>query len=261
MNLRARLLLQLMSHLPRRETFIYDYCRRYVDEYDGNNDPDISANGELRLLRERLPQAAIVFDVGANVGNWARLALSVNPNILLHCFEPSTPTFNKLIEQGFGPNVTCHKFGLGASRGTAELLIFEDGSPLNSIYRREGLESLEIAPQSKSESIVLRTLDDYCEEKQVEAIDFLKVDVEGHELECLRGASGLLSGNRIALIQFEYGGCNIDARVFLKDIFGFFEKYPRYRFYRILQDSLKPVARYQQQLENFQYQNWAVVRE
>jgi FkbM family methyltransferase len=230
-----------------------------VQEYDGENNANISENGELRLMRERLPAAATVFDVGANVGAWSRHALDINPRISLHCFEPSAATFAKLVQNGFPANVICNRFGLSSSRREGVLLVFSEGSTLNSIYRREGLEdSLNLAPQSRTEPIELRTLDDYCSEKQISTIDFLKVDVEGHELECFRGATGLLSRKGIDLIQFEYGGCNVDARVFLKDIFGFFADFPGYHFCKILPDSLRPANRYDQHLDNFQYQNWVI---
>jgi len=90
-------------------------------------------------------------------------------------------------------------------------------------------------------------------------VDFLKVDVEGHELECFRGANTLLSNRRIKAIQFEYGGCNIDSRVFLKDIFAFFGDFPRYHFFKILPHGLRLVQTYDQRLDNFQYQNWAII--
>jgi hypothetical protein len=59
--------------------------------------------------------------------------------------------------------------------------------------------------------------------------------------------------------QIEYGGCNIDARVFLKDMFELFSPFP-YIFYKIYPRELRRVKRYDQRLENFQYQNWVVMR-
>lgn len=72
--------------------------------------------------------------------------------------------------------------------------------------------------------------------------------------------SAMLESKHITVIQFEYGGCNIDAGVLLKDIFGFFQRFV-YTFYKISPKELRPVVRYDQQLENFQYRNWAVIRD
>jgi FkbM family methyltransferase len=262
MNLTSRVLSKLLYRMPRNDVLVYQFCRRYVFDYEGDNNTDMTLNGELRFLRERLPAAEVVFDVGANVGDWSELALWINPRISLHCFEPSLPTFNRLTARAFPANVTCNNVGLGSSNGPAQLFVIGEGSGLNSLYRREGLEGVPNPDlPSYSEMILLRTLDDYCQEKGIEHIDFLKVDVEGHELECLRGASRLLGLERIKVIQFEYGGCNIDSRVFLKDIFAFFAAFSRYQFYKILPHLLKPAPRYDQRLENLQYQNWAIILE
>ena len=260
MRLRDRITPILLNLLPLDNVAVFRYCRHYVDVYNGENNGDIRTNGELKLMQEYLPQSTIVFDVGANVGNWAKLALAVNPAISLHCFEPSSYTYQKLLENHFPPNVNCNHFGLSSTRQQANLFIFKEGSELNSLYRREGLEDgYQIAPQSESEPIELRTLDDYVEESGINTIDFLKVDIEGHELDFFRGSEKLLSQYKIKVIQFEYGGCNIDARVFLKDFFNLFSKYPHYRFYKIFPDSLRQIDRYDVQLDNFQYQNWAII--
>ena len=69
----------------------------------------------------------------------------------------------------------------------------------------------------------------------------------------------MLAEGRIKTIQFEYGGCNIDARVFLKDLFDFFSHFS-YEFHKIQPQALRPVERYDQRLEDFQYQNWLLVK-
>jgi Methyltransferase FkbM domain len=47
------------------------------------------------------------------------------------------------------------------------------------------------------------SLDDYCAEQGVERIDYLKIDVEGAELNALQGARGLLARGAVSVIQFE----------------------------------------------------------
>ena len=129
---------------------------------------------------------------------------------------------------------------------------------MNSLYRRQGLEHLGVAPQGREETIELQTVDDYCSKRDVIKINYLKLDVEGHELEVLKGAKDALRGGRIEIIQFEYGGCNIDSRVLLKDIFDFVEGLP-YLVCKILPENIQQIPRYSQALENFQYSNWLLV--
>ena len=107
----------------------------------------------------------------------------------------------------------------------------------------------------KSEKVELKTLDRYCLDKNISVIDFLKIDVEGNELNVLKGGEKVFKEGIVKRIQFEYGGANIDSRVFLKDILYFLWGYNFY-VYKIFPDRLQVVTEYDQRLDNFQYQNW-----
>jgi hypothetical protein len=153
--------------------------------------------------------------------------------------------------------VTLNPFGLSNAAEKTELFIFEDGAGINSLYPRQGLQGYNISVAQKREEIELRTLDSYCHEHNIAQIDFLKLDVEGHELRVMEGASQMFHRHAIQMIQFEYGGCNIDSGVFLKDIFNYFQPL-QYRFFKIYPDHLKYIPEYDQRYENFQYQNWLI---
>ena len=248
----------LWSLVPTNNRYLYSLCKRYVDCFNSENNQNSHTNGELRLMRAVLPQCATVFDVGANVGDWTSLALEINPRLQIHCFEPSAATFQRLQARG---GAICNHFGLSSVPGEVKLWVFAERAGTNSLYKRKGLEEgWGLAPQSQTETVRVETLDGYCQRANVQSIDFLKVDVEGHELEVFKGAADMLAHGSIKRIQFEYGGCNIDSRVLLKDLFDFFAPYG-YLFYKIYPDKLQHVPRYDQRLENFQYQNWAVMRE
>ena len=90
--------------------------------------------------------------------------------------------------------------------------------------------------------------------------DFIKIDTEGHDFEIIKGGWDLFKNGQVNIIQFEYGGCNIDARVYLKDFFDFFSNM-NYCFYKIYPDHVKPIYRYDQRLDNFQYQNWLIIKD
>jgi FkbM family methyltransferase len=247
-----------LSLLPRSR-LLYRGARAYVDRYANDNNPDIHHNGELWFLRQTLPAAKVVFDVGANVGEWASLAVAINPSVNLHCFEPSAATYQRLTSRRLPANVICNNVGLGATRREADLHVFEAGSGLNSLGRRTGLEDgFGVGGPTAIERVRLETGDDYCRQHGITQIDFCKVDVEGFEMDVFNGMTGLLDAKRIRVIQFEYGGCNIDSRTLLRDLFQFF--LPRgYVLHKLYPRSLQMVPRYDQRLENFQYQNWVAI--
>lgn len=248
----------LLKILPKNR-HLYNFCKSYVEKHDGDGNGDMMTNGEYRLMRHFLPDSSVVFDVGAHTGEWAKHALTIRPNLAIHCFEPGRDNFEKLVMNVAADDVICNDFGLGSSKGEKPFFIYKDAPGLNSLYQRRGLEDgWGLEKTEEIETVRLDTLENYCLEKNIRKIDFLKVDVEGHEMEVFRGGASLFREGRVRVIQFEYGGCNIDSKVLLKDIFEFFAGM-EYRFYKILPDKLRPVERYDQRLENFKYQNWLIV--
>jgi FkbM family methyltransferase len=251
-----RILAQILfAILPGRSDLIFRACRRYVNQYNGENNGDMQSNGEVQLLRRVLPGAKVIFDVGANVGEWIHAALKVEPSAEYHCFEPSIVTFNALAASGLPQSTYLNNCALAAANGLLPLYTFGSMAGTNSLFVRTGLANQQIG----FEEVTAITLDGYCEERGVDTIDFLKIDVEGYELEVLRGARRMLSEGRVKIIQFEYGGCNLDARVFLKDLWEYISTVcPHASFHKLFPSGPRLVPAYRQDLENFQYSNWIV---
>ena len=63
----------------------------------------------------------------------------------------------------------------------------------------------------------MKTGSDYLIDNNIETIDFLKIDVEGHDLNVLEGFDQYLKNVRI--IQFEYGVFNVDSKGLLVDFY------------------------------------------
>jgi len=152
--------------------------------------------------------------------------------------------------------VVCNNLGLGVLKERTTLFSFEGSGAMNSLYRRQGIDHLGLCSGVQEEPIEITTLDEYCRVNSVQKIDLLKIDVEGHELAVLQGARSALQRGAIKFIQFEYGGCNIDSRVFLRDIWDYLTDF-QYTLYKLYPTHCQPFREYSQALDNFQYQNWA----
>jgi FkbM family methyltransferase len=260
MSVRRYLGRTLFHSVPAYNRSLYELCARYVDRFNGDNNSDPEKNGEYSFLRSELPKirrGGAVFDVGANIGNWAAFALSINPQIHLHCFEPSKATFAKLNQKQWPSNVCLNNLGVGEVEGMLELNLVEDGSGLNSLYLRRGIVH---ATAIHTEKVLFTTIDKYCESHAVRNIHLIKVDVEGHELAVFKGMTQMLSQGRVHAIQFEYGGCNLDARVYLGDIWELIESYG-FRFYKLYPEGPRRMEKYMQALETFKYSNWIACHE
>jgi hypothetical protein len=96
------------------------------------------------------------------------------------------------------------------------------------------------------------------EELNLERIDFLKIDTEGHELEVLRGAKRLISAGAIGLLQIEFNEMNVVSRVFMRDILTLL---PGYRVYRLLPSDLIDIPKMPLKSELFGFQNLIFIPE
>lgn len=258
MTLSPRKAARLLARLLSGSEPLYRFCRKVVDCHNGDNDPDPRSNGELRLMRRILPTSRVVFDVGANVGVWTLEALRIAPDAAFHLFEPSPRTFRQLQDRGFPANVHLNCFGLSDRSAELDLHVFAEGSSANTLYQRVGTA----ATACEVERVRLESADDYCRTRGIEAVDLMKVDVEGHELSVLRGASDLLRSGAIGAVQFEYGGTYIDAGVRLRDLFELVRGLNSgYRFYKLFPNGPRHIPEYTQQLETYQYSNWAILLE
>jgi FkbM family methyltransferase len=234
--------------------YIYRLAGRIVFDHDGENNCHIDTNGELDFLQAHAGGLKIIFDVGANVGDWVKTVLSINPSAQIHCFEPSEKTFGILCSNKFSENVVLNQLGLGSKKEQKEFFTYGDGSVINSVYNRSGIASKPVS----QETVLIDTVSDYCREKNVEKIDLLKIDVEGGEFEVIKGAGDLINNGRIKVVQFEYGGTFIDAGVLLKDVFNFFRE-RGYLLYKIMPGRPVAIPEYSQKLENFHYANYLAV--
>ena len=175
----------------------------------------------------------------------------------VHCFEPAPATFPKLQAVLKSHQLQGKAFainaGLSDSDGTMELYINEESSGVNSFYNRR-LEGLGITYE-KSETVRVTTVDGYCYENAIPHIDFLKVDVEGHEIAVMRGATEMLKKQVIDYIQFEYGGCWIDSRTLFLDMYDFLTSFG-YIIGKIMPKGIEFYDKYDQRLETFQMANF-----
>ena len=102
------------------------------------------------------------------------------------------------------------------------------------------------------EEVDLTRFDEYWN-KNSTIIDYVKIDVEGHELDVLEGFGQLILKTK--LIQFEFGGCNIDTRTYFKDFWYFFLE-RNFIIYRITPRGLLRIPIYKEKYEFFQTTNY-----
>ena len=161
----------------------------------------------------------IFIDIGANKGEYTNNLLKRIPNLECHIFDPSKNNFDNLKSRFTQKNVFINRIGLSDYNKKAKLYSDYSGSGIASLTKRR-LNHFNLEMDFE-EVIELKRFDNYWEDKS-SIFDYIKIDVEGHELDVLKGFGDLI--HRVRLIQFEFGGCNIDTRTFFQDFWYFFKE-------------------------------------
>ena len=177
-----------------------------ADSYYFNNELT-----EQLLVRNFVKPGMTVFDVGSNVGDYSVLfSKIVGAKGQVYSFEATETTYNKLKQrliQQKCRNVSAFHNAVYSENKQIEFNEFpEDYSVWNSIGAPKMLNpdgSGEYVPIVKTEIVEAISLDYFCQQHNIEKIDYLKIDVEGAESDVLQGASQLLKNQAVEFIQFE----------------------------------------------------------
>ena len=228
-------------------------ARALLRGYEGDSAVlrDIAHNGEARVLERLGSELRVVFDVGANIGEWTARALA-NGATSVHAFEISPATAAGVTQRyADDARVRVNAFGLSSAPGSITIHHFPDHPALTTItdYPHDAPSTAIDAPVS--------TGDIYMAEAGVDKIDFLKLDVEGAEQFVIEGFAKAFGNGAIGAVQYEYGRVCILTKYLLRD---FFEQMTRYGFRvgRIEPNGVEFMD-YDMALENFKDSNWLAV--
>ncbi len=163
---------------------------------------------------EYLREGMTVFDVGANVGELTLLFSRFAADGSVHGFEASSETFKRLklvCDATERRNVVLNHLALSDKNGSIRLHIYDNAlSSFNSQAARPLKNyGLDFEPIGVEETPAT-TVDDYCESRNIERIDLLKIDVEGAELQVMQGARRMLKSKSIRCLTFEFGQTTFD---------------------------------------------------
>lgn len=200
----------------------------------------------------------VLVDVGAHCGEYTLLFLRHFPAGRAFCFEPVQAHFEILQHATEGlDGVKLFNLALGNSETSALIYRDQQLSGLASLTKRR-LDHFSISMDIQEE-VKVATLDSVLGNGAVEYIDLLKLDVEGHDLEVLKGAQNLLSANRIGAVQFEFGGSNLDTRTNLQDFY-YFMTSNCFRIYVVTKYGLEPIQQYREIYEQYRTTNFVAFR-
>ncbi len=252
-------------------TLLYKFSLRGMGILNAGSD---DVTGELWFINKLAQQKLdTIFDVGANTVIFGADRLVAKT---IYAFEPHPKIFAKYLRQfsgeknsvkknRFGTKIIAHNLAVGSKNEKVQLWDFADDSELRGTQPTSTLASLNRTvienlhgQKAQGFSVDCVTLDSFAKAEKVKNISLLKIDVEGFELEVLKGASQLLQDRKIELIQFEFNQMHVFQRVFFKDLIDILVDY---KLYRLSRSGLLPLAPYSPVThEIFAFQNIVAIR-
>lgn len=146
------------------------------------------------------PNDRVIIDAGANIGFFTCFAASRAPRAIVHAIEPFPRTFDRLVQtvaaNGLDDRVTCHCLALSSSNGVGTLTGSASASQMVRLNARAG----------EGPATRLSTLEALYESIPEDAIDLLKMDIEGSEYDVLLSTPPAVL-HRIRRIDVEVHPC------------------------------------------------------
>jgi len=198
---------------------------RSIYRFYENRNHDIFSNGEVYVLKQLSHlNPKIILDVGANIGNWGREAAHLCQSATIYCFEPVPATFDKLnsmIQSEHIANIKTIMKGIYSKTTNIQINQFISSDEHASLYDVKGAGYIT----SEATLIDLINGDEFLNAEKFDFVDFVKLDIEGAEMDALQGFVKSIKKRKIRMIQFEYGYINITTKNLLLDYYEFFEEY------------------------------------
>jgi FkbM family methyltransferase len=157
----------------------------------------------LRIINSLDPT---IFDVGANIGQSITLFKDAFPKSLIHSFEPNPDIF-PLLEENWGGNssIILHQKALSSKSGFFPFHITNVAEASSLLYPDPKLMKLSADNKYEYKTIEVdcMTLDQFCLNHSINSLDLLKLDVQGAEMEVLKGAIGQFGKGAISILYAE----------------------------------------------------------
>jgi FkbM family methyltransferase len=189
---RSRLLRQrTVARLGERSRLWVDLHRTSASMAMYANPPDLP---EMLVWRRELRAGGLFIDVGANVGTYTLWAAELGAEVI--ALEPAADTFGLLLE-----NIALNGYQVTAVRAAA-------GDHCGTARFTSDLDAANCLAADGPVQADLTTIDVLVGDRHVTG---MKVDVEGFEIDVLRGCARALGERRIGLIQLEWNENSVAA--------------------------------------------------
>jgi FkbM family methyltransferase len=216
--------------------WMYKYCyplyKLTYFKFKLKNDFD-----EIRILKDLLKPGDFVLDVGANIGFYGGILSNLVGNSgMVYCFEPNLSNFNKL-KKNVSSLKNVKTFNCAVSDKSGSLKLYTS-KLLNVDHRTYPVNNYD-----KIEEIEAISIDDLVRNGTISKVDFIKIDIQGYELQAFRGMMETIQQNKYIKIIAEFWPHGfLRAKTSAIEIFDFFDEL-KFSIKKIEDGALIPIDR------------------
>jgi FkbM family methyltransferase len=202
-------------------------CARGYNNFQNNK-----ISGESFFIKKILAPTnpKLIFDIGANVGNYSKELLE-NTNAKIYSFEPVPDTYRLLKKALSMYNNRSIVENKGVGSENKVLPIHYNPKALTHASFSEDVKKVSYVTNKNKMNVEVVTLDSYCKKNLITAIDFIKIDVEGFEIEIFKGGLETFQKIQPKFIQIEFNWHQLFRNTSLHS---FAEYLPNYDAYQLI---------------------------
>jgi FkbM family methyltransferase len=187
--------------------------------------------GTLFIIAQCLGVGDIFIDVGANIGLMSLFASTkVGDTGKIYAFEPEPDIFQILmqnIDLNNFQNIELHMKALGSKTESGRIsLAFEDIRGSATLSKSDS--------DSHGKDIEMIPLDVFINKNRIRIVKMIKVDVEGWELEVLKGGTNLLCSDNAPILCVEYNKLTHHDEYKMQSIYEFIKSQNDYQIYKLI---------------------------
>ena len=185
------------------------------------------------VLSKYIKKGDVVIEAGANIGSETLLISKLVGQGSVYGFEPNPYTFERLsinVSVNSLTNVKVFDCALGESDGNINFNIY----PKN--FCNPGMSSKYMeTPITQKITVVQKTLDSFIKQNNIDKVDFLKMDIQGAEMDLLLGAGETIRKHKPTVF--------LEAFALFNDTKALFEKFKEYGYnvYLIKENNIEPI--------------------
>lgn len=166
----------------------------------------------LKFVKDYLPQNPIVLEAGAYNGVDTKIISTLWPKGRIHAFEP-VPELYEVLKKSTSSvkNITCYKTALSDKKGTASFYVSEyesnpgiPGASGSLLAPKEHLKYATDVKFPKKITVDTITIDQWAKHYKIEYIDFMWLDMQGHELTALKHSLSILPTVKLIYTEVEF---------------------------------------------------------